>query len=134
MVLLGVVFYMFNWRNNSLVEDMGTTQPVTIRTTTNNKNATRATMDVKFTGTIQAVDNQQPVDGDLRVKVNDMWIIIGGGEMILPNEEAVLIGFDSNVNPQTYVGKKAEVYAKKTDFDQILTILGGGKYYFKIIQ
>ena len=117
-----------------------TIQPTSTQPTNNNSisanptssaNSASAT-DVKFTGTIQTVVNQQPVDGDLRIKVNGMWIIIGGGEMETSNS-GVVIGFDLN-DVQSNVGKTAEVYAKKTGYDQSLTILGNSKYYVKVIQ
>jgi len=101
------------------------------QSTQGNNNATQTT-DVRLTGTIQTVVNQQPVDGNLRVKVNDTWIIIGGGEMPVPNP-GVVTGFDFN-NVEVNVGKKAEVYAKRTGYDQGLTILEDSKYYLKIVQ
>ena len=97
-----------------------------------NKNSASQTQDVRFTGVIQTVDNQQPVDGNLRVKINDVWIIIGGGEMPVP-KPGLVVGFDFN-NVQSNVGKRAEVYAKTTGYDQSLTILDGSEYYLKIIQ
>lgn len=126
IVLLGAAFY-FSKRNNNFVLNGRNTQSVATSTTTSN-NTTQTTEDIKFTGTIQAVDNKQPVDGNLLVKINDIWIVIGG-----ESNTGVVIGFDLD-NVQANVGKKAEVSARKTGYDQSLTILGDSKYYLKIVQ
>lgn len=96
-------------------------------------NTTQSSDEVRLTGVIQMIDNKQPVDGNLRVKVNNIWITIGGGEMAEPNG-GTLIGMDLNRDLQFYVGKKAEIYARKTGYDQSLTILGNNKYYLKIVD
>jgi hypothetical protein len=88
--------------------------------------------DITLTGIIQAVNNQQPIDGNLKVEINNTWIVIGGGEIAKSNQGRI-IDFDLN-NMQANVGKKAEVFAKKSDYDRSLTILGDSKYYIKIIK
>lgn len=114
-------------------EGLGKIKLIDASTTPINDTTQSSVGDYQMTGTIQSVVNKQPVDGDLRVMINDRWVIIGGGEMQEPNN-GVLIGFDLNVNPQIYVGKTAEVYAKNTGYDDNLTILGDNKYYLKIIK
>jgi hypothetical protein len=99
-------------------------------------NPSQASSDMEFTGTIQAVKNEQPYDGPLSIEVNDKWIIIGGGEMAPNASNGSVIGFDSNTPFENNVGKKVEVYAAKIapENQNNLTILGDSKYYVKLVQ
>jgi hypothetical protein len=132
----GEITYSFEFKfdgQTNRIEGIKKIKVVGISTTTPGNNTLQTSDEVKLTGAIQSIVNQQPVDGNLRVKINNTWIIIGGGEMAEPNTGTV-IGMDLNRDLQFYVGKKAEVYARKTGYDQSLTILGNSKYYLKIIQ
>ncbi len=91
--------------------------------------------DIKFTGTIQAVENREPFGGDTRVKIDERWIIIGIGD---PGDNFVgghVTGFNFT-DAQANIGKRAEVYAAKRIDErgiEYLTIFGDIKYYLKII-
>ena|SRR3989338_1843004 len=121
-VALPVLVWWLMWSKNGQI-------PESVQ---GNDNSVQTASEVKLNGLIQVVDNQQPTDGNLRVKINDMWVIIGGGEMPISNQGKV-IGFDFN-NLESNVGKRAEVYGKKIVYSQSLTILESNKYYLKIIQ
>ena len=89
--------------------------------------------DVKMVGTIQAIKNEQPYDGPLSIEVNNVWIIVGGGEMPPNAQNGSLIGLDMN-DIQRSVGKKVEVFAAKINPQYSgLTILGDSTYYVKAI-
>jgi len=97
--------------------------------------STQPSLNVKFTGTIQAVKNRQPYDGPLSIEVDGKWIVIGGGEMEPSASNGSVIGLDLNV-VENNIGKKVEVFAAKANpqSQEALTILGSSQYYVKLVR
>lgn len=89
--------------------------------------------DVKMVGTIQAIKNEEGYDGWFSIEVNNVWIIVGGGEPAPNAQNGSVIGLDLN-DIQRSVGKKVEVFAAKIGPQYSgLTILGDSRYYVKAI-
>ncbi len=97
------------------------------------------TSKIKFSGKITNIKNELPYDGNFIVELSGKQIIltIGG---LPPNRldapRGSIIGLDENEpNLSIYVGKNAEFYGEKNDFDKTsYTIYGDTSYYFKILE
>lgn len=128
IILIIIVLGVVTWKMYRPTTSQGTTSAVSTTTST----STTTGDEVRLTGVIQAIDNQQPVDGNLMVQINGTWVIIGGGGMVT-SDQGQVIGFDLN-NIDSNVGKTAEVFARKSGYGQSLTILTNNKYYIKVTK
>jgi hypothetical protein len=92
--------------------------------------------EASFSGAIQSINNQLPVDGNLTAKVGDKTVILQNGGLTPSGTQppsGQIIGLDLTGDLNTYVGKKAEVYGRVvTGYKDAVTIVGSTKYYLKI--
>ncbi len=100
-----------------------------------------ASSEVRFSGVIQAVSDQSAHDGPILIEVNGAWIAVGG--ILYP--EAFPFGstpglFEKTESPQGIIGRRVEVYARKTTGDDNfgpgvnLTLAGSYDYYVRIAK
>ncbi|MCX6732715.1 MAG: hypothetical protein NTV98_04200 [Candidatus Roizmanbacteria bacterium] len=93
---------------------------------------------VTFSGIITEIDNSCASDGICRIKVGDKWVVGLAGGLRWPGAppeiRGELIGINFNSLDKTkYIGKKVEVYAKKTEGDNY-TIYDNKLFYIKILE
>lgn len=93
--------------------------------------------EVKFIGTINAIDDQVSSGGPISIQVDDKWITAPGALMASGTKlpAGSIIGYDPT-HAEVYIGKKAEVYAAQMvpDDQSSLTLIGSSAYFVKIIQ
>lgn len=86
--------------------------------------------EVKFTGTLEAIDVGCWVDGICSMRISGKEIVFGRGWSGETYGE--LLGFDSSkLGGKEYLGRKVEVFGWKSGED--IRIAGDSKYYIKLL-
>lgn len=88
----------------------------------------------KFMGTINNIDYQCHVDGVCNIKIDKKNVIVGKGESLIQEPVGQLLKINLDQNKKSdYLGKKAEVFAKKIS-ENSYTIYGKTEYYVKFLD
>jgi len=107
-------------------------QPNNSVTSPSSTENSQTSSELKFSGIIQEIKNEQPFDGPLSLKVDGKWVIIDGGLTPATSDKGVVSGLNLNAL-ESNVGTRVEVYAEKTD-DGNLSILSSRKYYVRALR
>ncbi len=144
-LILGVIYWNYQSLSKQFAHSLNTVTPSPLTnsmespvpSTKTSNPISPSNNEVKFIGNITEIKNACWADGVCSIKVNDSWIITeNGGERPpnIPQEiRGQLIGISFAEDTQKYIGKKVEVYAKKTD-NNSLTIYGNKDYYIKLLE
>ncbi len=89
----------------------------------------------KWTGKISAVRNDCIFDGMCTITVSGYEVVVVQGMVALQDGEEVgsLKGVDSVSDASKYIGKEANVYAKRID-NRLYTLYGNKDFYIEILK
>lgn len=100
----------------------------------------------KLIGSINEIKTDCWRGGSCKIKIGEVWVLVNGGKSYSGKTKGALIGLALNpgIDVAQYIGKNAEVYAKKLPKfedsqmvgldEENLTIYGSEDYYVKLIK